>query len=115
MAKEIKCPECGKVFERRNSSHKYCCIECRKKATARELTKHLYYQCGFCGIGFEEGSENPYCSDECKRKAEGKPPKAKRKKVLSIDEVARLAKKEGLTYGQYVVKYGGNTSGNKSM
>lgn len=107
MAKEVKCPECGKIFERRGSSHRFCCIECRKKATARELTKHLYYQCVYCGIGFEKGRETPYCSDECKRKAEGKPPKARRKKVLSIDEVVRLAKAEGLTYGQYIVKYGG--------
>lgn len=41
---------------------------------------------------------------ECDEKAK---PKGKRKKPLSIAEVQRLAKAEGLTYGQYVVKYGG--------
>ena len=106
MAKEVKCPECGKMFVRRNGRHEYCSIECRRKSYVKPT--RLYYHCEQCGVTFEEGRLTPYCSDKCKREAEGKPvKKATRKKVLSLDEVVRLAKAEGLTYGQYIVKYGG--------
>ena len=109
MSKEIKCPECEKMFEKRTPRQTYCCVECRVKHYEKNKPPKLYYQCEYCGKVYKQGSENQYCSDECKSKyASGRDKKrVRKKKPLSIAEINRLAKAEGLTYGQYIVKYGG--------
>ena len=107
MSKEVRCPECGKVFEKREKRQTYCCVECRIKHYQKNKPKKLYYHCEYCGKVYEQGSENKYCSDECKSKyASGRNKKSgRKKKPLSIVEVETLARAEGLSFGQYVKKY----------
>ena len=109
MDKEKKCPECGKMFETEGKSRKtYCSVECREKHYAKTKKPKLYYQCEYCGKVYEQGSTNPYCSDACKNMySSGRAKNTGRKnKALSIVDISKLAKAEGMTYGQYVAKYG---------
>ena len=82
-------------------------------------------KCKWCGNEFEGGNRQLYCSKSCKdkmnefsgikyqhkelveksqyvQKAKRGRPKYK---GLSITEIAVLARKEGMTYGQYVVAH----------
>lgn len=108
MSEEIKCPVCGEMFIK-GRYKKYCSTKCRKKDYNQRFKIKLYFQCEYCGIGFKEGRENPYCSEECKNKHSNKQTKkrGRKKKVLSLAEINQRARAEGLTYGQYIVKYGG--------
>lgn len=75
----IICKECGKECVRTSNSQKVC-VDCRKKVKYGQYCK----------------SEPQSTSKKGGRK----------KKALSIVEICELAKAEGLTYGQYVTKYG---------
>lgn len=88
------CVICGKEFVRGKNQDrmKYCSMECRKVVIAansrrfRELNKERIKQ---------ERRE--------KNKSKPKKKESNNKLILRIDELAR---KEGLSYGQYVAKYG---------
>lgn len=115
MAEKI-CPVCGKSFTLgfRQTRRVYCSEECRNIAqeNRRKCEKEkekIYHSCEWCGVGLPKNSTDKYCSDECRRKAERNSTQKKsgrKKKPLSIDDIVKLAKKEGLSYGQYVDKYG---------
>ena len=65
-------------------------------------------KCVRCGKVFERrGNNHIFCSMECRQAGRDESNGSGRKKRLSIDVVVRLAKAEGLSYGQYIVKYGG--------
>lgn len=109
MTKEKKCPVCGKIFGTEGKARKtYCSVECREKHYAKVKKSKLYFQCEYCGTPFKEGSTNPYCSDECQNMYSSGRVKntGRKKKALSIVDISKRAKAEGMTYGQYVVKYG---------
>ena len=123
-----KCLNCGNEFKYRfRSTEKFCSTVCchnyhRKKRKASDNKN-----CLVCGKELS-GRQTKYCSDECRYKAQierqrslnyqeyKKPkadvveaPKKKRgrpKKKLSIADINKLARAEGLNYGQYVAKYG---------
>ena len=77
--------------------------------------------CAYCGNKFT-GRRTKYCSEFCRKKAKiakmtesrkadfeaikPKAVKSKTKPKLSIEEVAKLAKDAGLTYGKYVAQHG---------
>ena len=105
------CPCCGEEFETKKSENgnsrnaqKYCSPQCRKKYASRayELKDCT---CRWCGKDFKAPKRRKYCSDECRLYANGRG-KRKSKTNKTLIEVAQLAHKEGLTYGQYVAKYG---------
>ncbi len=78
METKKKCPVCGNLFEGR-STKIYCCSECKCKAQTQKKLQ------------------------ECK-----KPKTVQRKKKhssLSLEQINKRARAEGLTYGQYVAKY----------
>ena len=76
------CYICGKPF-RAHHCEIYCSEKCRKEGTNRYITerRNLLY-------GNDLKDEKP-----------------KEKPKLSIGEISVLARKEGLTYGQYIVKH----------
>lgn len=91
---EVQCPVCGKMFarERKKPNQRYCSLDCSKKAeleskriSARQNKSLIHHR----------SIEPPK-----------KPKKKKKSNMKSIAEIDRLAKEEGLTYGQYVAKYG---------
>lgn len=91
---KVQCPVCGKMFDRepKKGNQMYCGLECRRKAELE--SKRLSSQRNKLLIPFN--SIDP----------PKKPKKKKKSNMESIVEIDRLAKSEGLTYGQYVAKYG---------
>lgn len=85
---ERECVECGKRFLSNRSHGKYCCEECRaagKRKKGREAF-HKYYE---------------------RQKAAGQSEKEKnRMRSLNLAEINALARKEGLSYGQYMARHG---------
>ena len=113
IAEKRKCLVCGDEFEvpttRNGAKRKYCSAECRYKAQRKAAANKIYYSCEWCGKPLPENSTEKYCSEECRNKAKSNSAKkrGRKKKVRSITEIIKLAQAEGLTYGQYVSKYGG--------
>ena len=117
-----ECKYCGKLFERTHASQKYCSTECSTIANRERTNKNRKkYQksketekvCPYCGKTFiQVGSFRKYCSQECfniVNKMNTKPAceekkKRTRKKTNSLREMAREARKHGMTYGQYVAQ-----------
>ena len=63
------------------------------------------YECNWCGMSFETDHKRKYCSDDCRLKANGKRYR-KKKLAKELSSVENLAREAGMTYGQYVAKYG---------
>lgn len=79
--------------------------------------------CVFCGVAFSTKHKRKYCDacrkvvNETKAHVHGEQKRIKyayekhrqeskaKQTGMSIDEIVKEAKKEGLTYGQYVAKY----------
>ncbi len=118
---EKVCAVCGEKFEAVRKNKMYCsyyCVQLAHKiktgkvvAPLSKRRKHIN-TCENCGKLFEAYSDNKaYCSEECvkegmeKKKAARLVRKTKKPKV-SAAEIARKAREEHLTYGQYVAKYG---------
>lgn len=78
MLKEKTCPICGNFFTGRPNKI-YCSAKCRIKSDNKRLSKER---------------KKPKVN-ECKGKI----------KALSLEEINRRARAEGLTYGQYMAKY----------
>ena len=114
-----KCKQCGKEFKFRFRSNEiFCSEECCKAFHGIVRKKERF--CVVCGEKLKF-KQQKYCSDICRNKAatlrqmekglveEKEVPKVvkKRKKPkYTLDQVQALARQEGLSYGQYVAKYG---------
>ena len=113
IAEKRKCLVCGKKFEvpttRNGAKRKYCSAECRRKVLNEKKKYARQHVCKFCGKLLPDGTTK-YCSMDCEHKAinNGARKRGRPRKPLSIGEICILARAEGLTYGQYVSKYGGN-------
>lgn len=118
-----KCKLCGKDFKIRfRSNEVFCSEECCKAFHGIRAKKDLY--CVICGKKLS-GKNKKYCGETCRRRAATlrnmeemkelseskdvetpKVIKKKRKPKLTLVQIAVEARKEGLSYGQYVAKYG---------
>ena len=100
-----KCEVCGKEFETEYKHQKYCCEICkRKRDYQRHLVGERIFVCRFCGKEFKSKKKCAYCSTQCRGRyrRNSKRPSRAPKGALSLSEVARLAREQGLTYGQYM-------------
>ena len=83
MGKVCNCAYCGKTFIPKNSKQKYCSVACRDKNKKKRIKenpdKYTYYR-----------------ERKTRRKAKG----------TDLGRINEKARAEGLTYGQYVAKYG---------
>ncbi len=105
MAKKI-CLCCGEQFTTTSNFQKYCNENCRQKYYyGLAKSKPKTYSCAWCGIVFDAEKKRKFCSDECRLQSYGRG-KKKKKADNSLSKIALLARKEGLSYGQYVAKYG---------
>lgn len=105
----VTCRECGKEFLPTHYISVYCSKECSRewnKKNLRMLRRQARdVRCVECGEKITDINRRKYCSDECRFGI--KLPKAKKKKKLNdLSVIARKSNEEGLTYGQYVAKYG---------
>ena len=108
--KILKCPWCGTEFVSVTNGRIYCSVQCRRKAI-HERNKHNLRTgiCCQCGETFLAKGVKKYCSKECRDVANGR--KKKRNVLtktpsLTIEEVALLSRKAGMSYGEYVGKHG---------
>lgn len=111
------CEYCGQPFETDKNAQRFCSREC--SSDSRRTRDEEYYIrrrmnrkliCGYCGKEFHNGRRRQYCSNECRLAANGRGDikqyeLKKIKPKLSICEVIKLAREEGLTYGEYCAKY----------
>ena len=91
-AKEKLCAYCGKTFVAKSPTTLYCSHDCYN-ATRRKSYR------------FRESKEE---LEEIRRAGESYTPKPKKKKKSgkTIAEVCREAREYGMSYGQYVARYG---------
>lgn len=96
VAKEVLvykhiCPVCGKEFESRCATAKYCSDECKSR---------VQKQCPICSTGFTGRSK--YCSEGCKEIAKKMQARKKRNKYgvrpSGAFEKERRAREQGLHY-----------------
>ena len=105
MAKTMKCPTCGKEFKPFRNAQKYCSVICREKYYSRKKATMQTYECSWCGLSFETEHKRKYCCEDCRMRANYRKSR-KKKNAVELAGIENLARKEGLTYGKYVAKYG---------
>lgn len=111
------CPECGKEFTAKSNRQIYCSAKCCNKFNHKLNQIHVTsYTCAHCGKAFKSNQRKKYCSYECCVKANTKTKKRrtiysnkaqKSRKTfmpLSLPQINKLAREQGLTYGQYMAK-----------
>lgn len=91
------CQECGSRFLARCSRQKYCSLDCRMEHNRRTARAEYYRR---RGCGNQEEGERMRSPEPVPLQEAGRPP------AMDLEEVARRSRQEGLTYGQYVTKYG---------
>lgn len=116
------CADCGKTFLAKNTKRIYCddCIirhhrEDVKERQNKNRTMHDFV-CPICGKPFQNLRKNArYCSIECsleaRRRQKGNISKPKieeapKPKKNNLAEVIAEADRMGMSYGQYVARYG---------
>ena len=113
------CRWCGKEFTAKYNSSQYCSSECKKsknKAMLKWSKKPNYtIKCAWCGEIFSAGRKRKYCCYLCSLRGTGKingiakHQKGKHKidkPFTSIEEVAKICGEQGISYGQYMTRYG---------
>lgn len=91
------CPECHGKFLAQYGRQKYCCRDCRMEHNRRTARAEYYRR---RGCGSQEEGERMRSPEPVPLQEAGRPP------AMDLEEVARRSRREGLTYGQYVAKYG---------
>lgn len=95
--KEAICPVCGKSFQR-NGNGKCCSEKCLNIIKGKKERA-----CGVCGKSFVPTHENiKFCSEECRKKKSYRKKPAVEVKKTTLNEIAALARKHGMSYGKYV-------------
>lgn len=114
------CLFCGKEFLTDDNRKKYCNSECSAAFHAHKKSENHRQaregkRCEVCGKIIVSNRLRKYCSRKCANKAKNlrnsvipKSIEIKKslKPKLSISEINSLARAKGLSYGQYVSKYG---------
>ncbi len=108
------CPYCGEKFVARNNAKKYCSAKCQQKdyktKKKLEIIRHNFniskYTCRWCGKQFESNTPVEFCSAACRKAHRQKKKTDNKKNMAEIARINELARKEGLTYGQYLARHG---------
>ena len=106
------CKQCGKEFTSDQNAQIYCSAACREEH--REAIKQMvaenhttrHFVCRWCGKEFEATTYRKFCCEACKKEFHSKRKPNNKKNMKNIVKINELARKEGLSYGQYVAKYG---------
>lgn len=109
------CRECRHIFTTSVNSQMFCSAECRQKAYRKKKAMPRA-RCPVCGRIFSiTDTRKKYCSAACRLGLDDN--KSQRSMwanqerqlvntCLSLDEIAKLAREAGMTYGEYVAKNG---------
>ena len=119
--KTVRCEDCGNEFTVIATSKAKVCEECKKKH--RNIERE--YICTDCGKPFTTIATYAFRCPDCRRERANRQkakrgrdqrysdklpplPRIKKQKPSSLAEITKKAAEMGLTYGEYVAKYGGN-------
>lgn len=114
----LVCPVCGKEFSPATGNQHYCTKDCAAAARrAYRSRPAVELVCPVCGKSFvKHHGQQKYCTPECRERNEKgdfyldmpqrvyKSPGGNQGGIAAVAAQARAA---GMTYGQYVSKYGG--------
>ena len=108
------CVICGKPFTSARPDSKCCSRECKyekaKEYAKAERKVHKEKTCPVCGTIFTASSpERKYCSMVCARRHANEVRREKRNpkvKDADIREIVRRANEMGVSYGEYVARWG---------
>jgi hypothetical protein len=96
----VICPICGIDFNSDNPTKIYCSPECAERGHKKAVRK--YYN----RTGPERINNAVVAEQKFRQEAAEKRRRRAKKPDVSIEDIAVMARKEHLTYGQYVAKYG---------
>ena len=109
------CRECRHIFTTSVNSQMFCSAECRQKAYRKKKAMPRA-RCPVCGRIFSiTDTRKKYCSAACRVGLDDNKPQSGKSGIqgkvlvntcLSLDEIAKLAREAGMTYGEYVAKNG---------
>lgn len=111
------CEVCGEKFESVRSDRRFCSPKCARAARRKDPQSGFgEAKCAICGKVYMRKSSNQlYCSPECSKAGRAKVSKEskQRKKALdrplmrdSLQDVAVMAARAGMSYGRYVARMG---------
>lgn len=114
----LVCPVCGDEFAPTTANQRYCTKDCAAAARrAYQSRPAVELICPVCGKSFvKHHGQQKYCTPECRERNEKedfypdvpqyvcKSPGGNQGRIAAVAAQARAA---GMTYGQYVSKYGG--------
>lgn len=109
--RKVTCALCGNEFETEKNAKHYCSVKCRRRAQAKrdkERRGLRTFTCAWCGNEFLSTRKRKYCKADCRLMANGKIlPRTKKteKPKMTIEQIAKASREEGLSYGEYVRKY----------
>lgn len=120
MAMKI-CEACGKKFETNTLKQKYCSHKCattayrikKRSEIFRQVFNKEKYTCRWCGKQFDSSTPAEYCSADCRKAHRANRKTSNKKNMKEIVRINELARKEGLTYGQYLARHGYGNVGAK--
>jgi len=110
--RKVECAFCSEMFETDKNAALYCSARCRRQATnkkRRENNANRAFKCAFCGKLFISSRKRKYCNEKCRLMASGRllsKPRERKKPTMTLEQIVSASRKEGLSYGQYVKKYG---------
>ena len=88
MTEKRPCKICGKIFQPSTARNLYCGKACKKQAQKNQRLEYV-----------KEVNEE-------RKKPEVMEKPARTKPTFTLSEIVAAAKKEGISYGEYVTKYG---------
>lgn len=109
--RKVNCALCGVEFETEQNAKQYCSVKCRRRAQAKmskERRGLRTFTCAWCGCEFLSIRKRRYCSVAHRLMANGRllpKPMEREKPKMTIEEIAKASREEGLSYGEYVRKY----------
>ena len=103
-----KCERCGKLFQPFNHYQTVCGWDCQ--SDGKKLQDRA---CKWCGTLFApKDKKQKYCSADCEKmeaKSKTEPPRydpdAVRKRRLEMAKIEAKARRMGVSYGEYAMKY----------
>ena len=102
MGEKFCSRECSVAYHAAKNRKIKNCIVCGKELPLQKRT----YCSNACALTMKTKKQMEENKSEYKKPKAEEKPKVIKKKVLSLDEVSKLAREAGLTYGQYVAKHG---------
>ena len=101
------CPYCSKKFPSEHNARKYCSRKCSGLASKKNQGKSRRCLCQWCGLIFTAKRKRKFCNIDCQCTYLSKLGTIQMKVTkipvkITIEDVAKQCKTEGLTYGRYV-------------